>query len=207
MDEGAVIARVRAGDREAFASLVRAHTEIAHRTAVLLGAGAAAEDVVQTAFLKAYQALGRFREGAAFRPWLLRIVTHEASNMVRSERRFRTAVGREAALTEAEPLIPESADPAIAVVEGERRERLLSALGRLSCPQRRVVTYRYLLDLDEAETAEVLGCPRGTVKSRLNRALRRLEQLLGPEAGWQGRQGPGTAVAEERVAEGVGGHG
>ena len=55
---------------------------------------------------------------------------------------------------------------------GERRGRLLAALDELSEEQRQVVTYRYLLELDEAETAEALGWPRGTVKSRLNRALR-----------------------------------
>ncbi len=180
-DEGAVIARVRAGEREAYADLVRAHTVIAHRTAVLLGAGADAEDVVQTAFLKAYQSLGRFREGASFRPWLLRIVANETRNTVRSARRHRTAVLRQAALAEAEPLIPESADPAAAAVAGERRSRLLTALDELSDEHRRVVTHRYLLDLGEAETAEALGWPRGTVKSRLNRALRRLEQLLGAD--------------------------
>ncbi|MGP3982036.1 RNA polymerase sigma factor [Streptomyces sp. KR80] len=181
VDEAAVIARVRAGDREAYADLVRAHAEIAHRTAVLLGAGADAEDVVQIAFLKAYQSLGRFREGAAFRPWLLRIVANETRNTVRSASRLRAAVGREAALAEAEPLIPESADPAAAAVAGERRSQLLAALDELSEEHRQVVICRYLLDLDEAETAETLGWARGTVKSRLSRALRRLKRLLGPE--------------------------
>lgn len=176
-----IIARVRAGDTEAYAELMRAHTPIAHRTAVLLGAGADAEDVVQDAFVKAYLALGGFREGAAFRPWLLRIVANETRNTLRSARRLHTAVGREAALGGAEPAIPESADPAVAALAGERRSRLLAALDELSEEQRRVVTYRYLLDLDEAETAQALGWPRGTVKSRLSRALRRLELLLEKE--------------------------
>ncbi|MGP3999928.1 RNA polymerase sigma factor [Streptomyces sp. 8N706] len=197
-DEGAVIARVRAGECEAYADLVRAHTRIAHRTAVLLGAGADAEDVVQTAFLKAYQSLGRFREGAAFRPWLLRIVANETKNTVRSVRRLRAAAGREAALVEAEPLIPESADPANAAVADERRCQLLAALEELSEEHRQVVTYRYLLDLDETETAEALGWPRGTVKSRLNRALRRLERILGPDAV------PPTADAAGREEAGAG---
>lgn len=184
-----IIARVRAGDTEAYAELMRAHTPIAHRTAVLLGAGADAEDVVQDAFVKAYLALGGFREGAAFRPWLLRIVANETRNALRSARRMHTAVGREAALGGAEPAIPESADPAVAALAGERRSRLLAALDELSEEQRRVVTYRYLLDLDEAETAQALGWPRGTVKSRLSRALRRLELLLEKEEGRWGSDG------------------
>jgi RNA polymerase sigma-70 factor (ECF subfamily) len=97
---------------------------------------------------------------------------------VRTAARQRTLAGREAAFAEAEPLIPESADPATAALEIERRAALESALRKLSEEHRLVVTYRYLLEMDESETAQALGWPRGTVKSRLNRALRRLGKLL-----------------------------
>ncbi|KUM88911.1 siderophore-interacting protein [Streptomyces pseudovenezuelae] len=178
VDEAAVIARVRAGDPEAYAELVRAHTGLALRAAAALGAGADAEDVVQQAFVKAYCSLGRFREGSAFKPWFMSIVANETRNTVRTAARQRTLAGREAAFAEAEPLIPESADPAVAAVEIERRAALESALERLSEEHRLVVTYRYLLEMDESETAQALGWPRGTVKSRLNRALRKLGKLL-----------------------------
>jgi RNA polymerase sigma-70 factor (ECF subfamily) len=178
VDEAAVIARVRAGDPEAYADLVRAHTGIALRAAAALGAGADAEDVVQQAFVKAYCALGRFKDGSAFKPWFLSIVANETRNTVRTAARQRTLAGREAAFAEAEPLIPEATDPAVAAVEIERRVALESALDKLSEEHRLVVTYRYLLEMDESETAQALGWPRGTVKSRLNRALRRLEKLL-----------------------------
>jgi RNA polymerase sigma factor (sigma-70 family) len=144
-DEAAVIARVRAGEPEAYAELVRAHTHVALRAAVAFGAGADAEDVVQSAFLKAYQALGRFRDGAAFRPWLLRIVVNETRNTVRSAVRLRALAGREALLTGSEPLIPESADPAdpaVAALAEERRTVLPAALEELSEERRQVVTYR-----------------------------------------------------------------
>jgi RNA polymerase sigma-70 factor (ECF subfamily) len=177
-DEAAVIARVRAGEPEAYAVLVRTHTAIALRAATALGAGADAEDVVQQAFVKAYCALGRFRDGMAFKPWLLAIVANETRNTVRRAARQRTLADREAALVKAEPLIPESADPAVATLEAERRAALLAALEKLSEEHRLVVTYRYLLEMDEPETAQALGWPRGTVKSRLNRALRKLARLL-----------------------------
>ncbi|MFD0415376.1 RNA polymerase sigma factor [Streptomyces sp. NPDC127108] len=182
VDEAAVIARVRAGEPEAYAELVRAFTGVALRAAAALGAGSDAEDVVQQSFFKAYCALGRFRDGSAFKPWLLSIVANETRNTVRSAARQRTVAGREAALTEPEPLIAESADPAVAALERERRAALLAALDRLGEDHRLVVTYRYLLEMDETETAQALGWPRGTVKSRLNRALRKLERLL-PEGG------------------------
>ncbi|MGW7363048.1 RNA polymerase sigma factor [Streptomyces sp. NPDC054841] len=186
VDEAAVIARVRSGEPEAYAELVRAYTQVALRAAVACGAGADAEDVVQSAFFKAYQSLGRFREGSAFRPWLLRIVVNETRNTVRSAVRMRELAGREAMLLgPAEPLIPDTADPEAAAVAEERRGLLLTALDALSEEQRQVVIHRYLLELDETETAQALGWPRGTVKSRLNRALRKLERLLpdGPEGG------------------------
>ncbi|MFI8302399.1 RNA polymerase sigma factor [Streptomyces sp. NPDC085927] len=173
-----MIARVRAGEPEAYAELVRAHTGIALRAATALGAGADAEDVVQQAFVKAYCALGRFRDGMAFRPWLLSIVANETRNTVRAAARRYSLAGREAVFAEAEPVIPESADPAVVTLETERRAALTAALEKLSEEHRLVVTYRYLLEMDEQETAQALGWPRGTVKSRLNRALRKLERLL-----------------------------
>ncbi|WP_234310450.1 MULTISPECIES: RNA polymerase sigma factor [unclassified Streptomyces] len=162
VDEAAVIARVRAGEPEAYAVLVRTHTGLALRAAKALGAGADAEDVVQQAFVKAYCALGRFRDGMAFKPWLLAIVANETRNTVRRAARQRTLADREAALVKAEPLIPESADPAVATLEAERRTALLAALEKLSEEHRLVVTYRYLLEMDEQETAQALGWPRGT---------------------------------------------
>ncbi|GHB03600.1 hypothetical protein GCM10010346_28030 [Streptomyces chryseus] len=178
IDDAAVIARVRGGEPEAYAELVRACTGIALRAAVAFGAGAEAEDVVRAAFFKAYRSLGRFGDGAAFRPWLLRIVANETRNTVRSAGRLRAATDREAALPGPGPAIPESTDPAVAALARERRRQLLTALDALNEDQRRVVTYRYLVAMDEAETAQALGWPRGTVKSRLNRGLRKLERVL-----------------------------
>jgi RNA polymerase sigma factor (sigma-70 family) len=190
-DERAVIARVRSGDPGAYAELVRAHTPIALRAARALGAGADAEDVVQQAFLKAYYSLERFDAGRAFRPWLLRIVTNETNNTVRGAARRRLVPDGEAALSTAAPPVPESADPAAAALSSERNRALHAAVQRLSDPHRLVVTYRYLLEMDEAETAEALGWPRGTVKSRLARALRRLGRLLPPELSGDERPGAG----------------
>ncbi len=195
-----MIARVRAGQPEAYAELVRAHTGIALRAAAALGAGPDAEDVVQQAFVKAYCALGRFRDGAAFRPWLLSIVANETRNTVRAAARRTTLAYREAALVGAEPVIPESADPAVATLETERRAALLAALEKLTEEHRLVVTYRYLLEMDERETAEALGWPRGTVKSRLNRALRRLRRLLPEGVRRRERTAGGGAAAPARGA-------
>ena len=176
-EDAELLARLRGGDRDAYAELVTRHAPVAIRTAALLGAGGDAEDVVQEAFVKAYVALDRFRCGAPFRPWLLRIVANEARNLHRASGRRVTRERR--AWEQAMPLLlARPDDPADALLSAERQAALVRALAELSHAQRQVVTCRYLLDLDEAETCAVLGWPRGTVKSRLSRALAKLRDVL-----------------------------
>jgi RNA polymerase sigma factor (sigma-70 family) len=177
--DAASIARVRGGDSEAYAELVRRHAPVALRTAALLGAGPDAEDVVQEAFVKAYAQLDRFRDGAPFRPWLLRIVTNETRNLHRGAGRRRERERVTWARTERLLL---SSDPIDSALSSERRRTLLAALSSLAERDRQVIVCRYLLDLDEPESATVLGWPRGTVKSRLSRALARLQALLEEES-------------------------
>jgi RNA polymerase sigma-70 factor (ECF subfamily) len=153
---------------------VREHQAVAFRAAYLVtGSAAEAEDAAQEAFVKAWLALPRFREGAAFRPWLLAIVTNEARNR-------RRHVGRQAALA-LRAIDPSPAGLDEAAADRIDHERLLAAVGAMEAQDRLVIGYRYFLDLSEAETAEALGMPRGTVKSRLSRALNRLrEQIEAP---------------------------
>jgi len=151
---------------------------MAHRTAVLLGAGADADDVVQEAFVKAYRALGSLREGAPFRPWLLRIVANETKNLHRSSGRRLLRERRADVLQGDFPGLRAAVDPADLAIGREEQEYLRGELQSLPPAQRLVVTCRYLLDMDEAETATVLGIARGTVKSRSHRALDRLRASL-----------------------------
>jgi RNA polymerase sigma factor (sigma-70 family) len=170
-----VLARVRAGDTAAFAELVNRHAPMARRLAVFSGAGSDADDVVQEAFVKAYRSLSSFRDGADFRPWLLRIVINESRNLHRGTSRRSD---RELRVVRGEARLVTSSDPAEVAVGEERREALLGAIRTLPVDLREVVTCRYLLELSEAETAESLGIPHGTVKSRLRRALARLRGEL-----------------------------
>jgi RNA polymerase sigma-70 factor, ECF subfamily len=178
LPETELVARAKKGDAAAYEELVRAHQTIAFRTAYLLaGDEADAQEAAQDAFVKAHGALGRFRAGAPFRPWLLSIVANEARNRRRSAGRRQALVLRAAAADAA----PGDAAPSpeAALVSAERRQELLAALGRLGDDHRDVLTCRYLLELSEDETAAALGVRRGTVKSRLARALERLRAELG----------------------------
>jgi RNA polymerase sigma factor (sigma-70 family) len=179
--EADLVERARRGDGDAYDQLVRAHQDIAFRTAWLVaGSSADAEDAAQEAFVKGWRAMGRFRPGAPFRPWLLAIVANEARNRRRSAGRREALVLRAAA--QRRPSDGAASPPEAAVLRGERRDTLLAALERLSDDDRAVLGCRHLLGLGEDETAAALGLRRGTVKSRTSRALVRLRAELGEEA-------------------------
>src|SRR5262245_1433487 len=178
LDERELVARAQRGDVDAYEELVRAYQGIAFRTAyVLAGSAADAEEAAQDAFVKAYRALWRFRAGAPFKPWLLRIVANESRNRRRSAGR-RTALALRAAQVPSGEAAP---SPEAALIGAERREQLMAALDRLGESDREAIACRYFLDRSEAETAAALGIRRGTVKSRLSRALERLRTELGEE--------------------------
>jgi RNA polymerase sigma-70 factor, ECF subfamily len=151
---------------------------VAFRTALIFSASPAdAQDAAQEALVKAWRALPGFRSGAPLRPWLLAIVANEARSRVRAAGR---RAGREARAFALEP--GRAAEPPeAAVLVRERRAALNHALVGLPERDRAVLALRYLLDLSEQETAAALGCRRGTVKSRVSRALERLRQRMEEE--------------------------
>jgi RNA polymerase sigma-70 factor (ECF subfamily) len=175
-EETELIERARRGEVVAYEELVRRYQDVAVRTAYVVGGTADdAEDAAQDAFVKAYAALGRFRPGAPFRPWILRIVANEARNRRRSAGRRANLAVRAA---EDRPSSDAAPSPEVAVLANESKEALLAAINELRDEDREVIGARYFLELSEAETAEALRIPAGTVKSRLSRALARLREQL-----------------------------
>ena len=143
---------------------------------LVTGTAAEAEDAAQDGFVKAYLHIRRYRPGAPFRPWLLKIIGNEARNRKRSEGRraiYETRVGshRDAATP--------PVDPEAAAERFDMDRRLVDAVNRLPEKERLVIGLRYFLELSEEETAEAAGIPRGTVKSRVSRALGRLRSEIG----------------------------
>ena len=185
-----LIARARRGDVAAFEELVRRYQEIAFRVAyAITGSADEAEDAAQEGFVRAYRALHRLRAGAPLRPWLLTIVANAARTR-RAAARRHPHLELSAAL-EVDDAAPSPEETALA---RERQRELLAAIDALRRDDRELIACRYFLELSEAETAAVLGCPRGTVKSRLSRALERLRRQLrgsGPTAIATGSAGEG----------------
>ena len=176
LDDVELVGRARDGDVWAYGELVERYREVAFRTAwVITRSSAEADDAAQEAFVKAFYALGRFRVGEAFRPWILRIVSNEAKNRRRStgrRERLTVRLAQDRGSGDAAP------SPETAALDREQREALLRAIERLPERERLVGTYRYRLELSEAETAKALGIRPGTVKSRLSRGLGGLRQAL-----------------------------
>jgi RNA polymerase sigma-70 factor (ECF subfamily) len=179
--ERELVVRARRGDDEAFGALVESFADVAFRTAYLvLGDVDEANDATQEAFVKAHRALGRFREDAPLRPWLLRIVANTARNRRRSAgRRTNLQLRATAAIvTTTEP----SAEATL--LRDERRRLLLDAINALPPDDRLVIGARYFLELPEAEIAALAGVAPGTVKSRLFRARGRLGRAIGDRGEW-----------------------
>ena len=165
-----LVREAQRGSAQALADLYAAHWPRAHRAAYLVVHDErAAEDIAQDAFLAAVDALDRFDRRRPFAPWLHRIVVNRAIDWGRREA-LRRGV---AADVEAEP----AAAPADAAIGDE----MMAALAELPVDQRAVVVLRYLLDHTPGEIARMLDLPRGTVNSRLRRALDSLVDRLGDD--------------------------
>lgn len=155
----------QAGSVSDLEALFNAHWNRAYRAAYLVvGDGPAAEDIAQEAFLAAIRALDRFDRRRPFGPWLHRIVVNRAIDWARARAlRGEVAGGPE----------PAASEPATDV-----SQELLAGLRALSPDHRAVVVLRYLLEYTPGEIARLLDLPRGTVNSRLRRALDELKELL-----------------------------
>jgi RNA polymerase sigma-70 factor, ECF subfamily len=164
--EAALVRSAQRGSRDALEELFRRHWRATHRAAFLVvHDSAAAEDIAQESFLAAIRALDRFDLRRPFGPWLHRIAVNRAIDWSRSRKLRREVVVAE--------------EPALET-GGERQlsDDVLAALGELGPEQRAVVVLRYLLDYTPGEIGEMLGMPRGTVNSRMRRALDRLRPLI-----------------------------
>lgn len=168
MEEHELVKRARRGDVDAFGALVERYERPMYATACsLLRSEWDAADAVQESFTEAFEHMGELRDPDRFRPWLSRIVVNKCNQKFRDSARLY--------LVEEPPDRPAPADS----VSREESFDLIQAVRKLDDDHRATVALRYFCDLKIEEVAEALGCPAGTVKSRLNRALAKLQLTLG----------------------------
>jgi RNA polymerase sigma-70 factor, ECF subfamily len=167
---GRVIARWRAGDRDAFEEVMdRYGLQLLRSARLILRDPALAEDAIQETFLKAWQRIGSLRDEDPG-PWLTRIAMNESISLYRRRHRFQTLTERFGRLASSKQ-----------DVSSEARLDLAQALDQLTAEQRAAVALHYYQDLSVEETARVLRVPVDTMKSRLKTTLRRLRELTRDE--------------------------
>lgn len=182
-DEYGLVKEAIAGNLDAFNELVLLYQNVAYSHAyALLGDPDSAEDAAQESFIKAFQAIKSYR-GGSFRSWLLKIVTNSAYDMMRRVRRHpNQALYPVDENGEEIESVSWLVDPSIAVEEAVEQKESLSAiyqlLDQLPAVYRSVITLIDINELDYTETAEVLGVPIGTIKSRLARARLQMQEKL-----------------------------
>jgi RNA polymerase sigma-70 factor (ECF subfamily) len=163
------------GDPLAAAALVRATQSDVWRLCAALGDSGSADDLTQETYLRAFSALHRFEGRSTLRTWLLAIARRVCADAVRSRRRRRLTLVRDAADLEALATADVAADD---VAQGAGVADLLA---RLEPDRREAFVLTQLLGLSYAEAAEVAGCPIGTIRSRVARARADLVDALGDE--------------------------
>lgn len=176
MTDEEIALSIQQGNSEALAYLVERHHGrlIGYLYLLLGGDRTQAEDLTQEAFLRALRAIGHYTYPRPFKPWLYAIAVNLAHNH-HDRAKTRGMVAGDNVLE----TLPDEADSVEAMVaqDGEI-ERMIVLLGRLPLQQRETVILRYVEGLSQAEIAEVLNVPVGTVKSRISLGLSRMRTLM-----------------------------
>jgi RNA polymerase sigma-70 factor (ECF subfamily) len=173
-------ARIRAGDRAAFADLYDAYARAVYNHALrLTGNWSEAEEAMSETFLAAWRTRDKVEpEGGSLKPWLLGIATHKAHNANRGLRRRLVFLARSPAPRPVEDFADEAAGR---IDDAHRLAVVHEALGRLRRQDREVFALCVSAGLDYQQAAEALGVPVGTVRSRLSRARARLARISSGE--------------------------
>jgi RNA polymerase sigma-70 factor (ECF subfamily) len=179
-DDHRLIAASRTGDPAAFGELVRRYQDRLYRTvARILDNPEDARDVVQDAFLHAYQALDSFKGDALFFTWLYRIAVNAAISLRRKKRAVLSLHAARPGEGAAEPRDPsDGCRPGFALEQAEQEQRVRRALARLSPEHRAVLVMKDMEGQKYEAMADALGVPVGTIRSRLHRARMELRELL-----------------------------
>jgi len=174
--DASLLAAAAAGDAAAFRALLKRHGGRVHACALRLTRDEpAAEEIVHDTFLAMVREAKTFRFESSLSTWLYRVTLNRCRDWARKESRQQELSGQTGP---APDIMDESPDPLDAMVSGERTERLDALVAELPSEMREVVALRFAAGLSYDEIAATLGCPPGSVASRLHRALRRLGARL-----------------------------
>ena len=172
--DASVVARVRAGDRQAYRALVGRYQDVMFRHALrLTGDRDTAADLTQGALVKAYVELERCREPDRFAAWLFRIVTNACKDHLKSRRRRDVSLDDERAAS-----VPGRSNPALELERAQLGSALEDALGRLPEPLRRAFVLKHVEGRSYDEMAVLLELSVPALKMRVHRAREALKSML-----------------------------
>ncbi len=180
-----LVDRAARGDSAAQRSLFEQFRDAAYHTAFrVTGRHEDALDVVQDAFIRAFERLAEFQRESGFKTWLLRIVTNRALDLLRARKvRFAAAITTDDEKVGAEPVEPEfRSDPSRNTEAAELASKLQAAIESLPPDQRAVFALYSTGEMSYGEIAAAVGVPIGTVMSRLFHARQKLQDKLGDHA-------------------------
>lgn len=182
--DAALVRRARDGEFDAFEQLFERHRTLVYRFAYqMVPRRDDAEDIVQEAFVRAYQNLDRYRDEAKFTTWLLRIVTNLCTDQARMSQR-RTALEQQEAQGALDWMTIGTTDDPIQNLEEDRRKvALRKALQALPNHHRSVIILRDIEEREYTEIAQILSCTVGGAKLRVLRARRALKDRIAPLLG------------------------
>jgi RNA polymerase sigma-70 factor, ECF subfamily len=180
-DDAAVIARVRAGDKDAFRLLVDRHSRAIFRLAYrMVGSEQDADDVVQDVFLKAFRQLDRFEARANFGTWLYRIAVNCSLDLLRQRPRRGVEQEPEDEHGPAANADVVQASPERLAYSAEVQSRVSDALGALSPAERAAFLLRHFEGHSIEEIGRVLGLRTSATKHTVFRAVRKMREALAP---------------------------
>lgn len=180
-----LVARCQAGDRLAFEEMFLFYRDDVFRFAYLVVRDATlAQDVVQETFLKVFRSIGKFEFRSSFKSWLYRVAVNEAITLLR-RRRIKEELDPMPGASQEQQRgrVVRAWQPEEAVLDSEERRLLRNAIGRLDPVHRSVVVLKYFHEFSDTEIAAIIGCPPGTVKSRLHRARELLRNQMARQLG------------------------
>ena len=177
-DESEIIRRCQKGEKQAFGILVKHYMKRAYFTALgLIGRHEAALDLSQDAFVRAFRAINRFDPEMKFFTWYYRILKNLCLNFLRDRAKHaRSFSDVEGKVLQTVP--DQSQDASLLAEQNEVKEMVWSALNTLKPNEKEIILLKDFQDLSYKEIAELLGCPLGTVMSRLFTARKALKEKL-----------------------------
>jgi RNA polymerase sigma-70 factor (ECF subfamily) len=169
-----IVKKIAIGDEVAFSKLYsRYNLPVFNFILRLIGKKDAAEDVLQEVFIAVWQGSNRFQSKSAVKTWLFKIAYHKSISWLRKEKKLRLSLNIDEL-----SILSDKPSPEGSMIDHWQEAQIKTAIAKLSHNHRSVIELTFVHGFSYKEIAKIMKCPIGTVKSRMNYALRYLKTDL-----------------------------